>query len=178
MANVWAKLDQAGFFLQEMASVQANRRKFTYELSAFLSTCRSVGYYLRELHGEAWFKQMMRRVHAGEFPHIAYYIEKRDRDVHHDVLDVFGMGTIMVNATLPRPAAPYVRMTKDDDGKILSMVWDDGQGPPTPLEFTEEHRYFFPGGEATGQDILRECVEYFMELRNIAVEAARMRSGT
>lgn len=165
-----AKLQEAEFFLREMRDAQGNRVHFGYMVSAFLSACRSVTYYQCKEYGSEWYDRMKGRVKRGDFKRVGYFIEKRDNNTHHDLLEIVQINHINVPRELSGDN-PFT-VNKDQFGTItgISATADDGTLREVNAIITHEN--FFPGETATVGDLLTACSEYLDELWEIANEAA------
>jgi hypothetical protein len=171
------KLYEVGYFLREMRRVQGHRNYFIYELSAFLSSLKSLAYYLGNEYGSDWYKRMVKRVQGGEFKYIGYYLKKRDANIHDDPLFVLQETSIEIDGVLPKDA----RLTRNTDqfGNILGLTVDSEEAgvQSAPLDFTATHVHMFPGSDASGKDILAECEVCYHELIRIVLEAEAEHAG-
>jgi hypothetical protein len=79
-----SKLNEAKYFYSQMSANFGEREKFTYNLSAFLSSARSVAQYaLKEAKsrngGEAWYIQYIRESNT-----LSFFTGKRDVNIHSE----------------------------------------------------------------------------------------------
>jgi hypothetical protein len=176
------RLAEVAYFLREMRRVQDHSQHFIFELSAFLSACKNLSYHLGAVYGRQWYKAIQRRVEAGEFKYIGVYLKLRDVNVHRDPLEVLRDTHLMFPDGMPDGfpddgGSFLVDINQRGDIMSAHYVPEGGTVAAKPLSFTSKHRYFFPGGEVTGQDILVECELCYRELAKIVIEATQGAQG-
>jgi hypothetical protein len=161
------KLHEALYFLRGMRREEQHRVHFRYELSAFLSACKSYAYALGVACGRGWYKSVQKRAEAGEFPMVAYYLKKRDVNVHEGMPHTLQMGTIRHEGD---PFGP-IEMNFDQYGNIVGITQRGPDGNPVEIPYTAQHIHTFVDRYGPAQDIPSECDQLIKELIAITDEA-------
>jgi len=161
------KLDEARHFLAGITAAVDDPTSFRFELSAFLSSARSVLQYAREeattkTGGQAWFD-----THATNSPVLKFFKDKRDVNIH--VQPVVPAATINVAATdVIQFSEGILLQVFDSEGNLISeRGGGSGSLPPAPSPLPSISRvYHFP--DWTGQDdVLQLCHDYVSALETV-----------
>ncbi len=161
------KLDEARHFLAGMMAAVDDPTSFRFELSAFLSSARSVLQYAREeattkTGGQAWFD-----THATNNPVLKFFKDKRDINIH--VQPIVPAATINVAATdVIHFSEAILLQVFDNEGNLMSERGIGSGSPPpaaSPLPSTSRV-YHFP--DWTGQeDVLQLCHDYVTAMETV-----------
>ncbi len=172
--NKKAKIKEAEDFLARMKEEQDNREHFVHNLSAFLSSARSVlQYALNEVNpkenpsarpgAKTWYDDLM-----SSSPILKFFKCKRDFNIH--------VGPVRPSAHFQVKLAEKAGISesfsivhRDKDGKIISEYSSESpkpkpEKPETSVE--EEVRYKFT--DWTGdEDVITLCERYVQELEKV-----------
>src|SRR5271157_448704 len=161
------KLDEARHFLAGMTGAVEDPTCFRFELSAFLSSARSVLQYARKeaitkTGGQAWFD-----THISNSPVLRFFKDKRDVNIHTQ--PVVPAATINVAATdVIQFSEGVLLQVFDSEGNLISERGIGSGSPPpvaSPLPSTSRV-YHFP--DWTGQeDVLQLCRDYVTALETV-----------
>jgi hypothetical protein len=161
--NERRKIAEASYFLDRMQSVQTNLHHFEYELSAFLSSSRSVLQYALDKAkpkpgGQAWYDAFARN------QVIAFFKDKRDTSIHQEpvrpALSLHLVDGLSVSSTLVS-----VSMT-DADGTVITGIAQPTQKTTEPetlpgTSVTLTFRFDdWPGPES----VIELCQHYLKEV--------------
>lgn len=160
-----AKLAEAKYFYSQMSANFEDREKFTHNLSAFLSSARSVlQYALEEAKtkngGQAWYDT---QVAADSI--LPFFKDKRDVNIHTQPVRPIKNISAVINETI-RLSDSISVVVRDANGNI--KYESSGESPthktkPQPLPSSVTFRYSFPDwvGEA---DVMGLCQRYIASL--------------
>lgn len=168
------KIREAKYFYSRMIQEQRNRDDFTYNLSAFLSSARSVlQYALSEAEinpgGQQWYDD-----HISESPVLKFFKDKRDISIHIEPVEPVAQYRQTFATTLYLSPSLSV-IVRDKDGNIKEQYSSDEpepkpKQPPTPA--VTEIRYRFADWSGN-EDVLTLCKKYIQELENIIKDGIR-----
>ncbi len=163
------KLGEAKYFYSQMSANFNDREKFTYNLSAFLSSARSVlQYALEEAKskngGQVWYD---RRVSASNI--LSFFKDKRDLNIHYE--PVHPIQNVSASITEKIGISDSISVVlRDANGNIISQSSTEAPQHKAKSQTTEEPsgftvRYLF--SDWTGsEDIMTLCQKYIDELEN------------
>jgi hypothetical protein len=144
------KIDEAAFFLEEMAQREDRPGAYRYLTSAFLSAARSVLQYVckeatQRAQGQAWYDS-----HMPPGSLLSYFRDKRDVNVHQEPVEAARTMTMRHG----------MRWPADED--------EDDVRPPQPFATMTYHYQFedWPGPE----DVPTLCWQYLDELRRVVAD--------
>ena len=114
-----AKLDEANYFYSQMSTTFDDNKKFRYNLSAFLTSARSVLQYALEeakgkTGGQVWHDKQIAASHT-----LGFFKDKRDVNIHTEPVRPTKHLTATITAKIGlRDSASVI--VKDASGNILS----------------------------------------------------------
>lgn len=170
MAHEKEKLAEARHFYTQMLKEVGDREKFTYNLSAFLSSARSVLQYALEeaktkKGGQQWYDN-----HVTASPVLSFFRDKRDFNIHIGPITPTQYSELIVHCTVHAIVSTSLAHLHGN-GKILY------QSPPEiPEPRAEATKVESPGGGETyyrfvdwqgSEDVMTLCEEYFDESQRI-----------
>jgi len=165
MTNTKEKLLEAKYFLKCMIENRAERDAFKFNLSAFLSTFRSVTWIMqKEFHDcpgfPNWYKtqqEKMRADHRMKFLHT-----KRNVTIKEQTIEP--RGHVEVNLTL-QMLSPSVSLTVTaPDGTVVER-YDQTPSEPAKTETTVQWHWYFK--EFPDIDVVAVCQECLDKLKAI-----------
>jgi hypothetical protein len=158
------KLNEARHFLAGMMRSVEDPTAFGFELSAFLSSARSVLQYAfdeakTKTGGQAWYQ-----AHISSNPVLSFFKDKRDMSIHYR--PVVPAATINVAASdLIRVSEAVLIRCLDDEGNLVSKRAIGSQTPPSvvspPPSVSRVYKFpDWPGQE----DVPQLCRDYIAAL--------------
>jgi len=159
------KFREAEYFYSKMIEEQERREKFTYSLSAFLSSARSVlQYTLKEAKtksgGGQWYDNLILTS-----PVLKFFKDKRDINIHTEPIQPLAHYKSEFSVNIHLSASVSVTVM-DKDGNIKEQ-YSSGEPEPIPkdLEIPEvmEIKYKFDDWVGS-EDVLTLCKMYIQEL--------------
>ena len=164
-----AKLAEAKYFYSRMVEEQTNVESFTCNLSAFLSSSRSVLQYALEeakniKGGQIWYDSLMLNS-----PILRFFKDKRDINIHREPVLPAKNYTLTVTETILFSESVLITNTvKDEKTKEVSIApnpkSEDKKGQPTPA--TIQIKYIFDDWRGN-EDVLTLSQKYVQELENL-----------
>jgi hypothetical protein len=161
------KLDEAGHFLGGMTRSAEDPKAFQFELSAFLSSARSVMQFALEeaktkAGGQAWFD-----AHAIGNPVLSFFKDKRNVNIHQRPVAAPATINVAVTDAVQISEAVSIR-DFDEDGKLVS---ERGTGSRTPAPLVSpppsvSRVYNFPDWSGR-EDVLQLCRNYITALEAV-----------
>jgi hypothetical protein len=120
MAHEKKKLDEARYFYSLMHQTFDDKEKFTFNLSAFLSSARSVLQYALEeakikQGGQRWYDN-----HVAASPILFFFKDKRDLNIHYGPVIPIKYTDLVAHDTVHISDAVSV-VIKGADGKVLQI---------------------------------------------------------
>jgi hypothetical protein len=165
-----SKVNEAGYFYSGMLSEIGNRENFLYELSAFLSSARSVlQYALKEAEtksrGKTWYDAEM----SGSAV-LSFFKDKRDINVHTKPLAVNQRSSAQITGVARISGTLHVKAF-DQNGQVIaersSEPPQETSSPgPSPVV---THKFVFPDWTGS-EDLLQLCQIYLNELQRVVTE--------
>lgn len=139
------KLDEANYFYSRMLSEIADRNAFIFNLSAFLSSARSVlQYALKEAQtktdGHKWYDNKIRASTV-----LSFFKDKRDINIHSEPVRARQLTTIAMRSTLHLSSSLSIRVF-DAEGKLKSEFKEEPKPVPKPADSVPRitQRFTFP----------------------------------
>ena len=173
------KFKEVEHFYSKMIEEQEHRENFEYNLSAFLSSTRSILLYaLREAEtkpgGKQWYDNRI-----SSSPVLKFFKDKRDINIHKEPIQPLVHFKIGPTGTI-RPSGSISITAQDKDGNIKQQYSSD---KPDPIqkeskapEFKEiKYRFNDWGGS---EDVLTLCRMYVQELENVIKDGVNKGSIT
>jgi hypothetical protein len=164
------KLDEAGHFLAGMTESVEDPMAFRFELSAFLSSARSVLQYALEeaktkTGGQAWFDG-----HASSNQVIRFFRGKRNLSIHTGPIVPAATVNIVATDVIHFSEAVFIQVF-DNEGNLIS---EQSSGSPTSPPVTSpppsvSRVYNFPDWSGP-EDVLQLCDAYIRALEAIVNE--------
>ena len=177
-----AKIKEAEYFLARMKEEQNNREHFVHNLSAFLSSARSVLQYAeRESDpgenqnakpgAKTWYDDLMSSSRI-----LKFFKCKRDINIHEEPVKP----SAHFQATFKEKigiSESIIAVLKDKDGKIKSKI---SSAPPKPKpekpETSVELEVRYKFSDWTGdEDVITLCEKYIQELEKVVKDGVRKR---
>lgn len=170
------KLEEASYFYTQMLVNVGDFDVFKYNLSAFMSSARSVlQYALSEAQtktdGQNWYDNEMSQNEV-----LKFFKDKRDTEIHHEPVRLSRRFFIAVGGTLGLSSAISIR-TKETNGNFIERYSSPQEPlvsmpPETPREFTYDLR-FADGSEI--DDVLTLSQRYLQDLRDFVKDGIEQR---
>jgi hypothetical protein len=167
------KLNEASFYFSLMVKDQNNGKNFTYFLSAFLSSSRSILQYARaEIEARdksnlTWYNDFVSK-HSP----LGFFKDRRDVNIHFIPVQPFKAITVTVHESLT--FSESVRVVKrDENGNVVSdRTFENPKPFVEQKEIKPEIEITYRFDEWTGpEDVLALCRMYLKELENFINEA-------
>ena len=146
------KLDEARYFLSKMTTSVNDTRAFRFELSAFLSSARSVLQYVLDeaktkTGGQAWYDAQVSG-HA----EIKFFKDKRDINIHRE--PVAPLVSANLSVTEVCRVSESVRIKRvDEDGNVINETIVTFPPAPSPVNLPASaslsYSYTFPDWSGT-----------------------------
>lgn len=162
------KLEEAKYFYFKMIEEQRHREIFTYNLSAFLSSARSVlQYALNEAKtksgGQQWYDNCISASCI-----LRFFKDKRDINIHTELIQPQAYYKLEFSETIHLSNSISVTVT-DKDENIKEQyclnkpepLLEESQAP-----VVMEIKYKFDNWDGS-EDVLRLCQMYIQELENL-----------
>jgi len=160
-------LGEAKYFYSQMSANFNDREKFTYNLSGFLSSARSVLQYALEeakgrSGGQVWYD---RRVSASNI--LSFFKDKRNVNIHDEPVRPIQNASVRITAKIGISVSVSA-VVRDANGNIKSQSssetpQQEAQSQTTEKPASLEVRYLF--SDWTGaEDIMTLCQKYIGEL--------------
>jgi len=170
------KLDEAKYFYSQMSTTFDDNKNFKYNLSAFLTSARSILQYTREeakgkTGGQVWYDKQIAASHT-----LGFFKDKRDVNIHTEPVRPTKHLTATITAKIGLRASASVTV-KDASGNILSessTTSPQNETKPQSLPETESItvRWVFsdwPGPE----DVMILCQKYIGELDDLVEDGIK-----
>jgi len=153
---------------EAILNVQERRENFEYNLSAFLSSARSIlQYALREAEkkpgGQHWYDNRI-----SSSPTLKFFKEKRDINIHVEPIQPLAHSKIEHTGTLPLSGSISITAW-DKDGNIKQQYSSDKSNPTqkeSQIPPVKEIRYKFNDWSGS-EDVLTLCQSCIQELENV-----------
>ena len=170
------KLDEAEYFLQQMAKCQSDHLPHRYNLSAFLSAGRSVLQFAREEArsrpgGQAWYDSQVT-----DNPIVRFFAERRNWSTHTEPVRPIGEIQMHIEETLhfcdDMTEAVVIRYDNPGPSKVQQQAsrwfaWLPNWPHPSKVTMSGACRFKeWPGTE----DLPTLCSLYLVELRKILAD--------
>jgi len=162
------KLGEAKYFYSQMIEKQGHRENFMHNLSAFLSSARSVlQYALNEAkikpRGQQWYDNRM-----STSPVLKFFKDKRDINIHTEPIRPLAHYKSELTDTIH--ISDSVSITLRDKNGNIKQQYSSGQPEPIPKESETqavmEIKYKFDDWVGS-EEILTLCQMYIQELENV-----------
>lgn len=174
--NEKAKLDEARHFYSQMSANFNDRQKFNYNLSAFLSSARSVlQYTLEEVKGkkggQAWYDK---RISSSSI--LQFFKDKRDINIHSEPIHPNQNVTVVAKVKIGIRVSASV-VVRDANGNIKYQSPIETNHPEIKSHSLEEPaqvtvKYVFSDWSGD-EDILTLCQRYIDELDSVLQEGIK-----
>ena len=166
-----AKLAEARYFYSRMAQELDRRQEFQYDLSAFLSSARSVLLYARDeakakSGGQQWYDAQMT-----SSPVLAFFKDRRDVNIHIEPVRPIQHTNVTTTVTIHLSVSASVTH-RDADGNVLHQSPPETpqakpREPDTPPVVTTQYKFAdWPGSE----DVMDLCRTYLDELQQVVAD--------
>ena len=165
------KLEEAKYFFSKMQSDKEDPVAFKHNLSACLSSARSVMQYAldeakNKTGGQKWYDGWMK-----SSPILTFFKNKRDYNIHTAPVVLLKHTNITVTETVRISESIKIEI-KDKDGKLIGVrMISDPPNSQTPegSSATSETGYRFDDW-AKGEDVIVLCSKYMAELERFIQE--------
>jgi hypothetical protein len=171
-----AKLDEAKYFYSQMLTNFDDREKFRYNLSAFLTSARSVLQYTLEEakgknSGQVWYDKQLAASHT-----LPFFKDKRDVNIHTEPVHPTKHLTFTAMAKIGIRCSASV-IVKDANGNIKSQSstgTSQNDTEPQSLQETESTAVRWVFSDWAGpEDIMTLCQKYIDELGNLVKDGIK-----
>lgn len=165
------KLAEAKYFLSHLSPSASSPNQFSFELSAFLSSARSVLQYALEeaktkQGGQAWYDAQVKSA-----PEIKYFKDKRDVSIHVQPVEPDRRIAIGETAVVSLGESLSIEVM-DSDGNLIEeryVTSSDPSSPPTPPTTTVEVSYHL--ADWTGpEDVETLCRRYCSAIETVLID--------
>jgi hypothetical protein len=166
------KLDEAKYFLEIMKSQKKKRKDFENNLSAFLTSSRSVFQYAQKecktiSGGQTWYDK---KVNSNQV--IKFLKDKRDLNIHSEPLKTQAEHFIESTATI------YVSGTAtvtDKDGNIISQSEFGQKAPKINSNITKASIIYRFNDWSGKEEIITLCELYIEEIEKFLDEGKKLK---
>jgi hypothetical protein len=161
------KLKEAEYFLSQMEQTIDDFEKYYFNLSAFLSSARSVlQFCLKEAEtkagGQAWYDGQVTTK-----PIVKFFKDKRDINIHSNPLDIARSVNIQIQDTISISDSIHI-VVRDKDGNIKDEYKSEPEVPPKKEFIPPVTSYSHQFDDWTGsEDVATLCSQYLAELKVI-----------
>ncbi|MCL5027661.1 MAG: hypothetical protein M1480_01440 [Bacteroidetes bacterium] len=165
--NEYKKLEEAKYFLEKMITQKKNLKDFENNLSAFLTSSRSVFDYAKEEckinpNSKSWYK-----LKTSSSPIIEFLRKKRNLNVHVEPIKTNVLHTIEAKVTISVNGTAIV---SDKEGNIISQK-EFGQKPQKDNLDTIKSDTIYKFTDWSGsEDVITLCNLYINEIENFLAE--------
>jgi hypothetical protein len=170
------KLDEAKYFYSQMSTTFDDKEKFRYNLSAFLTSARSVLQYALEESkgkngGQVWYDNQITASHT-----LLFFKDKRDVNIHTEPVHPTKHLTITATAKIGIRVSASV-IVKDANGNIkYQSQTGASQNDAKPQSSQETDsvavRWVFSDWAGT-EDIMTLCQKYIDELDSLVKDGIK-----
>jgi hypothetical protein len=176
--EAFEKLTEAKYFLTKMNESIDDRAVFKFNLSAFLSSGRSVTWYLQKEYAhnskfKEWYPKKQDEMEKD--PVLQFFNEKRVAVVHIKTIDVRGHHEVTLTETIGPISDSVTIELRDANGNIIQTGTYTSEPKPVSQEKTDEpkiiHKWFFTDFNET--EIIPLCSKYIESLQTIVEEASK-----
>lgn len=171
------KLDEAKYFLEQMKLSIKDRRVFKYNLSAFLSSARSVTFilqkeYARNSKFKEWYGKKQIEMRKDEL--LNFFVRKRNYVVKKGPLETRAEVSVKVYESIIVSDNVTVALKKHDGTEeiVYQTAESEVKSKQKPKETEIEYRWFFE--DYPGKDVVALCEEYLEKLTEIMEEAKKV----
>lgn len=176
MTDTREKLLEAKYFLERMIENQAERNAFTYNLSAFLSSARSVTLIMQKEFGNVpgfadWYDVQKGKMITDDKMKILD--DKRDVTIHQKPIRPRAQVDVRITEHITMTDSVSVLVVRAD-GTVERHNSMPSPPPPAPTktESTVEWRWYFD--EIPDMDVITVCREHISKLESIVAECERL----
>jgi len=169
-----AKLAEAQYFYSRMLVELNDRERFTHNLSAFLSSARSVMQYALEeaepkTGGQQWYDN-----HMAASPVLSFFRDKRDINIHTEPVKPVQHTNVALTTTIHLSGSVSITHL-DANGNVLYQSPPETHEPElrtpgTPPVVTTRYRF---ADWAGSEDIVALSQMYLDELRRVVEDGIR-----
>ncbi|GAB6137698.1 hypothetical protein [Halanaerobaculum tunisiense] len=167
--NEKRKIGEACFFYSKMVE-NNNHNEFTFYLSAFLSSARSVlQYALEEAQGksggQAWYDN-----HISSSKILSHFKDKRDVNIHEEPVNP--NRNISIEESVSLSMSESIKIALYEEGEEVEEKEYEYENKPTNEENPEttvESHYSFEDWEGS-ESVIELCKKYIIELQKIVDE--------
>jgi len=169
-----AKLAEARHFYSRMPAELNDRQIFTYNLSAFLSSARSVLQYAREEARTQPGGQQWHDNHIAGSSILRFFRDKRDINIHTEPVEPVQHTNVALTTTIHLSASVSITHL-DANGKVLYQSPPETDEPElttpdTPPVVTTRYRF---ADWAGSEDVMTLSSMYLDELQSVVEDGIR-----
>lgn len=172
--KAYDKLDEAKYFLEQMKINVTDKQVFLYNLSAFLSSSRSITWVLQKEYSEnpkfkKWYEEKKKEMEKDKL--LRFFIEKRNYVIKESPIEPKGMTFIRVveQMTVEESITVSQKMPNGSQKVLFQTPKSEEKAKPKQPEAKIEFRWFFD--EYPDKDIITLCENYYKKLEDILKEA-------
>ena len=171
IVNEDRKLAEAKYFLSHLSPSASNPNHFSFELSAFLSSARSVLQYALEeaktkQGGQVWYDAQLTSA-----PEIKYFKDKRNVSIHVRPVEPDRRIVIGETAAVSFGESLAIKVT-DSDGNLIEerhVTSSDPSSPPIPPTTTVEVSYHLADWNGP-EDVETLCSRYCSAIEAVLID--------
>lgn len=160
------KLDEAKYFYSRMVKEQSNRDNFSYNLSAFLSSARSVLQYafseLKENKGKKWYDS-----YVSASPILRFFKNKRNINIHTEPVSPVKNTHLTSKDTVDISDLVLI-IHRDKNGNIIQQHSNEfhSKAESTKGHVVRQVEYKFSDWKGN-ESVLVLCQKYLQELERL-----------
>jgi hypothetical protein len=164
-----AKVEEARYFLAQMAITANQRKAFNHNLSAFLAAARSVLQYAnkeatKKPGGQAWYDTQV-----GAKPIIKFLKDKRDINIHARPITPLASVEVSVSDTLHLSESVSCTIEYADGRREDRTAVSSSEVKPEGTTTTVSYMYFFDDWNGS-EDLLTLCSTYITDVEAIVAD--------
>ena len=175
MSNTRQKLEEARYFLEQMQVCVEDRKKFAFNLSAFLSAARSVTFIMQSESKSSpefsdWYKDKQKEMNNdGDF---RFFNDLRVATIHKKPVVPHKKTEIGISETIAISESITIRVI-DKEGNVISEQTSEPKEtkPPQEKEVTVKHSWYFE--ERPNDDLLGLCNKYIQNIEKLVEECEK-----
>lgn len=181
MGKTTFKLEEAKYFFNQMKNNIKNRQALEYNLSAFLSSARSILYFMeKEFKNENWFANITNKFNSylKKDVNFKYFKEKRNLTIHEKpvipAVELSAEDTIKITDNMTIDVV-------DKNGNIIAKLTptskpDDKGLIKTKDEKNQQPQVFWIFDDRPDEDLFELCNQYLIKLEELVIDCEKQYS--
>jgi len=177
--KMFEKLDETKYFLEQMRLNIKDRRAFKHNLSAFLSSGRSVTFVLQNEYAEntkfrEWYEKKKEEMKTDNL--LNFFVNKRNYVIKEGPVELRGKIFLEVHDAITiSESVTVIKKRPDGTEEIVHQTEPEIKARAKPKEIKSSYQLFFE--DYPDKDILTLCEEYVERLTKIVEEAKKIVSS-